>query len=513
MGVSLRDKSAFVDWQAYREGLRKSTTIDVNETFGEKRARVKRLEADDEAWFAYYFPNIAKNLANGETISPADFHKRATKRVMRDRNWFECRCWSRSLSKTTRTREEVLKLVVTGRKRNVLLISNSWDNASRLLEPYRAELDTNQRIINDYGNQRGLGRWKQGDFVTKKGEAFRAVGADQSPRGTNEGNVRPDVILFDDIDTDEDCRNPNIIRERVKWIFGAVMGTREIYVRLLTIACGNIIAEYCCMTEMMKKADHADIVNIRTNGVSSWPQKNSEADIDDALRVLPYSIIQQEYYNSPVTEGQIFKNLTYGGVPALSTMEQLVVYGDPSTTNQSSKGSSFKAVALLGRKKNITYVIKMFCKQCGQEEFIQAYYDMYTIVSSAGATAKYYMECNSLQEGFFDSFYDPKFKEISRRMGIPVVIEKDKRTKVDKFTRIEATLNPPYRLGFLVFNNGEKDNEDMQETEGQFKAVSPTYRGAVDAPDCVEGGYKLLDRNMGRALTSFRYQKRSSRRF
>lgn len=510
--VNQKDKNAFIDWQAYREGLKKATTVEKDESFGEKRARIKRLEADDEAWFAYYFPHVSTNPVTGEAIPPADFHVKATKRVMQDRNWFECRCWSRSLAKSTRTRMEVLKLVVTGKKKNLLMISNSWDNACRLLEPYRAELDSNQRIINDYGKQHGLKKWKTGDFITKKGAAFRAVGADQSPRGANENNVRPDTLLFDDIDTDQDCKNPDIIKDRVKWIFGAVIGTREIYIKLLIIACGNIIAEYCCMTEMMKKANYIDIVNIRTNGVSSW-SKNSEQDIDEALSILPYSIIQQEYYNSPVTEGRIFFNLSYGHIPILSTMEQLIVYGDPSTSNQESKNSSFKVVALLGRKKGITYIIKVFCKQCGQAEFIQAYYDMYTIVHAVGATAQYYMECNSLQEGFFDSFYEPEFKRISRQKGIPLFVQKDQRPKANKYTRIEATLHPPYKLGWLIFNQKEEKNEYMQETDGQFKAVSPTYKGAMDAPDCIEGGYKILDKKGGMALNNFRYQKRSSRRY
>lgn len=510
--INLKDKNAIIDWKAYREALKKATIVDHSESFGEKQKRIKRLEADNEEWFAYYFPHVSCNPVTNEHILPADFHIKATKRIMKDRNWFECRCWSRSLAKSTRTRMEVLKLVLTGKKKNILMISNSWDNACRLIEPYRAELDTNQRIIADYGKQRGLNKWRKGDFITKTGVAFRAVGADQSPRGANESNIRPDTLLFDDIDTDQDCKSPDIIKERVKWIFGAVIGTREIYIKLLIIACGNIIAEYCCMTEMMKKANYVDIVNIRTNGVSSWA-KNSEQDIDEALSILPHSIIQQEYYNSPVTEGRIFFNLTYCKVPALASMEQLIVYGDPSTSNKESQNSSYKVVALLGRKKGITYVVKTFCKQCGQSDFIQAYYDMYTLVATEGATAQYYMECNSLQEGFFDSFYDPEFKRISRQRGVPVFVQKDQRPKASKYTRIEATLQPPYKLGWLVFNQKEENNEHMKETDGQFKAVSPTYKGAMDAPDCIEGAYKILDQRGGMALNNYRFQKRASRRY
>lgn len=506
MATIQQNKQAYNEWQEYRNALKKSTAIDRTESYGEKQRRINRLEADPEAWFAYYFPSYA-------TAPSANFHKKSARRIIGNPEWFECRCWSRELAKSTRTMMEALYLSLTGKKRTWLLISNSEDNATRLLEPYRANLDSNQRIINDYGEQRSFKKWRNKEFVTKHGVSFRALGADQSPRGTKNDNFRPDGIIVDDIDTDQDCLNPDIITKRVNWFFEAVVPTRAINVPLLIIACGNIIAEYCCMTEMQKKADKVDIVNIRTNGVSSWPEKNSEAHIDRVLSLMPYASAQKEYFNNPMTAGRIFKDLKYERIPALHTMEQIIVYGDPSTSNRESKNSSFKVVAMLGRKKGITYVIKVFCKQCGQAEFIQAYYDMYAIAAADGCSVDCYMECNSLQEGFFDTFYAPEFKRISREKGVPVFVKKDQRAKANKFTRIEATLEPPSRLGWLVFNQAEKDSPHMTETEGQFKAVSPTYGGAIDAPDCVEGGYKILDKKGGMALNSFRYQKRSSRKY
>lgn len=506
MATIQETKQAYNEWQAYREALKKSTTIDRSESFGEKQARIKRLEADDEAWDNYYFEPYC-------TAEPAPFQKKSSKRVRTSLELFLDRCWSRELAKTTRTRMDVLNLILRRRKKNVLLVSNSEDNAKRLLEPYRAQLDSNQRIINDYGKQRGS-KWREGDFKTKHGVSFRAIGADQSPRGSNNDSIRPDVIIIDDIDTDQDCLNPEIIEKRVNWIFEALIPTRSVDVPLLIIACGNIIAEYCCMTELNKKADIVEIVNIRTNGKSSWPQKNGEKQIDRVLSMLPYSSVQKEYFNNPMTKGRIFKDLTFSKVPPLKTMDQLIVYGDPGTSNrESAKTSSFKVAALLGRKGNVTYVIKVFCKQCTQAEFIQAYYDFYTIVTAAGATAQYYMECNSFQEGYFETFFEPEFKRISNQKKIPLYVKKDERQKANKYTRTEGTLEPANRLGWLIFNETEEKNADMEETVGQFKAVSPTYKGAIDAPDCIEGGYKVLDKKGGMALNNYRFQKRSSRRY
>jgi hypothetical protein len=507
--TKIADKKAYEKWEKYREALKKATVVDISETFAEKQIRIKRLEEDNEAWFKYYFPNYC-------TADSADFQKKSTKLVMNNPEFFLNRCWARELAKTTRTRMDVLKLIVTSKKKNVILVSNSEDNAKRLLEPYRAQLDSNQRIINDYGKQRGF-KWKEGDFKTRKGVAFRAVGVDQSPRGSNNDAIRPDVILIDDIDTDQDCLNPEIIEKRVNWIFDALIPTRSISVPLLIIACGNIIAEYCCMTEMNKKADRVEIINIRTNGKSSWSQKNSEEQIDRVLSILPESTIQKEYYNNPRTKERTFKKLIFGKVPPLSQMDQIIVYGDPSTSNRTeetvSKKTSFKVVMLLGRKGDFTYIIKAFCRQCSQDEFIQAYYDMHTFVTARKAIAKYWMECNSLQEGYFDTFYKPEFKKISKQRNITLHVEPDKRQKANKFTRVEGTLQVPNKEGNLIFNELEENNPDMKSSTGQFEKVSPTYSGAIDAPDCVEGGYKVLDKRGGMSLNNHRYQRRCSRRY
>lgn len=499
--AKLADKQAVNIWDAFRESLLKSTSVDAGESYAEKQARIKRLESDFEAWAAYYFPNYA-------TCAPAPFHIRASRRVLNNPEWFEVRAWARELAKSVRTMIETLYEIHTGKRKNIILVSNSEDNAKRLLEPYRANLDSNQRLINDYGVQRSY-KWREGEFKTRRGVSFRAVGADQSPRGTRNDASRPDKIIIDDIDTDADARNPEIIRKRVEWIFGALIPTRAVNVPLSIIVCGNIIAEYCCVTELMKKADHVDVVNIRTNGKSSWKSKNSEAHIDRVLKTISYAAAQAEYFNNPQTEGRVFKKLQFGKVPALREMEQLIVYGDPAPSNADIKNNSYKVVALLGRKAGITYVIKVFCEQTTNANFIQWYYDLADLTH--GYNVQFWIENNTLQNPFYEQVFIPLFKERGRIIGYVLPIRPDGRKKPEKFTRIEGTLEPANRLGILVFNEKEKDNPHMQTVTEQFYVVSPTYRGAIDAPDCIEGGYTILNQNVAKRAGTFRAPRRVNR--
>lgn len=110
MSLKPTDKRALFDWDEFVDNMNRASPVDLNETAEEQRRRKEKLEANDEDWFKYYFESFY-------TSEPAPFHKRSTKRVMNNPEWYEVRPWSRELSKSGRTMMEVLKLTLTGKKR------------------------------------------------------------------------------------------------------------------------------------------------------------------------------------------------------------------------------------------------------------------------------------------------------------------------------------------------------------------------------------------------------------
>ncbi len=74
-GIRVASDSEYLKaWQSFRDNFKKSTPVDLNETPADKVKRIKRLEANDEEWFKYYFPNFYS--------SDSRFHKRSTRKVM-----------------------------------------------------------------------------------------------------------------------------------------------------------------------------------------------------------------------------------------------------------------------------------------------------------------------------------------------------------------------------------------------------------------------------------------------
>ena len=154
------DKSALLDWEKYKEDIYRSTPVDQSMSHAERERHRLYLEAHPIEWIQFFFPGYAK-------YEFADFQKRAIRRILAHDEWYEVLSWSRELAKSTITMFIVMYLALTGKKRNILLTSNSKDNAVRLLAPYRANFEANGRITAYYGRQQSLGSWTEDEFITR----------------------------------------------------------------------------------------------------------------------------------------------------------------------------------------------------------------------------------------------------------------------------------------------------------------------------------------------------------
>ncbi|NOS94548.1 MAG: hypothetical protein HOP30_21770 [Cyclobacteriaceae bacterium] len=489
--IEISDKQALIKWDDFLEQIRNSTPVDINETREEKAKRIKRLEADPEQWFKYYFPKYS-------FCEAAQFHRDSTKRFLAAKRILQRRAWARGLSKSTRRMFEIFyKTFAQKFPTNMLMISKTEGNAIRLLSPYKANLEANQRLINDYGTQEKIGSWKEEEFVTRGKAAFRAVGAEQNPRGSKLEELRVNVIVFDDLDDDEVCRNPDRVDQRFKWCQEAVIPTVDISKDYSICVDNNIIAEDSCAERFKDYATDNEVINIRdANGKSTWIEKNSEADIKAIEDMMSYESFQKEYYNNPISQGKVFKELTYGKCPPLHKLPFVIIYADPAPSNKdkpsvkSRATNSCKGVGIIGFWDLKFYVFKCWLDITTNSNFIKWMYEARDYVNrkSNGKTQVYaYIENNTLQDPFYQQVLLPLIYEEGKiRKDILGVIPDD-RQKPEKFFRIEANLEPLNRMGNLILNIDEKDDPHMKRMETQFKSVSPNSK-TMDGPDLVEGG-------------------------
>ena len=219
--ATAEERNRIREWEAYKEDIFNATPVEVDMTEAEISRRRKHLEEHPQEWIQYFFPKYAK-------YPFARFQLQAIRRILEHDEWFEVLSWSRELAKSTIVMFCVMYLALTGRKRNVILASATETSAAKLLKPYLANFEANGRIRAFYGEQKNIGEWSETAFRAKCGCSFLGIGAGNAPRGARNEDVRPDVLLVDDFDTDEDCRNPATLDKKWGWWEKALYPTRSV---------------------------------------------------------------------------------------------------------------------------------------------------------------------------------------------------------------------------------------------------------------------------------------------
>lgn len=482
------DRDALKEWEALKQSIYNDTPIDDSMSPAEIEKHRLYLEAHPIEWMQFFFPKYAK-------YPFAPFQKKAIRRIINNPEWYEVLSWSRSLAKSTITMFAVMYLTLTGRKSTVILASATEKAAARLLAPYRANLESNRRIIQYYGEQMSVGEWAELEFRTRQGVAFYGVGSGNAPRGARNEAIRPDVLLVDDFDTDEDCRNELTTKKKWDWFEQALYPTRSVSEDLLTVFCGNVIARNCCVACAGEKADSWEIINIRdAQGCSTWPEKNTEERIRRIESSISTRSFQQEYMNNPLSEGEVFKEMTWGPCPPLGKLPFVVVYGDPAPSNSRNKNSSYKACFLAGYYDGRFYVYTGRLDHVTNDEFVDWYYHLRDY---AGERTQVYsfIENNKLQDPFYEQVFMPIFARKGAQQGF-LGITPDERRKPDKFDRIEGNLEPLNRQGRLVLNSDEKDNPHMKRLAEQFLLLHRSMKSPADGPDCIEGAVWILNQKI-----------------
>lgn len=102
----------------------------------------------------------------------------------------------------------VLWCVVTERKRCVPVIMDAIEQAQTMLEAIKAELETNPRLAMDFPAACGKGRvWRAGVILTANDRKVLAFGTGKRIRGIRHGPYRPDLVILDDLENDENVQS------------------------------------------------------------------------------------------------------------------------------------------------------------------------------------------------------------------------------------------------------------------------------------------------------------------
>ena len=154
----------------------------------------------------------------------------------------------------------VLWCVLTGRKRYILIIADALEQAAILLEAVKAELDGNPRLAMDFPTETGRGRvWNVGTILTAQNVKLQALGAGKRMRGLRHGPYRPDLVILDDLENDENVAKPEQRDKLQDWLQKTVLNLGAADGSMDVVYVGTIL--------------HYDSVLARTLDKPTWQSK------------------------------------------------------------------------------------------------------------------------------------------------------------------------------------------------------------------------------------------------
>lgn len=104
-----------------------------------------------------------------------------------------------------------------------LLLGAEEKSASGFIFDIKTELEANANLAMDFPEITGIGeKWTDTHLITRNNFCVRCRGAGQSVRGITFGASRPQIIIGDDLITDEEARSPTHRENRWNWFINGV---------------------------------------------------------------------------------------------------------------------------------------------------------------------------------------------------------------------------------------------------------------------------------------------------
>jgi len=136
---------------------------------------------------------------------------------------------------TNFTFKDSLHAVLYRYKHYILILSDSSEQAEGFLDDIKTELEDNGNIMMDFGSLKGEKAWRGSVALTRTDVKVEAIGSGKKVRGRRHRNWRPDLIVLDDIENDENVNTPEQRRKLSSWFYKAVSKAGDTYTDIMYI--------------------------------------------------------------------------------------------------------------------------------------------------------------------------------------------------------------------------------------------------------------------------------------
>lgn len=186
-----------------------------------------------------------------------------------------------------------------------IIISETADLAKHWVRTIKQELEENKTILAVYGDMKSP-KWTEDHIICKRADGskfeLRAKG-----RGAQIRGFRPDWIVFDDLENDEEVRSDDQRAKTLEWFDKAVINTLEKDAGAVMI--GTVLHPLSLLQTVLDREgwDSHVYKALTPDGESLWPEKWPVDALEARRREIGDIAFRSEFMNEPIiSENPVF---------------------------------------------------------------------------------------------------------------------------------------------------------------------------------------------------------------
>jgi len=382
---------------------------------------------------------------------------------------------------------------VYAKKHYIVLVSDSSDQAVDDLKQVKTALEENDYILEDFGRLKSDSMWKSDAILTKNDVLICAKGSGKKIRGIKHKQWRPDLIILDDVENDENVQSPDQRKKLMNWFNKVVMNAGSKYTDVVVI--GTILHYDGLLNNLLQKAGYRtkkykaviednnsplwidwreiyiDKTNPRniedaydfflahreemeTGSVVIWPEAKDLYYYKRKLVDLGPAAYNSEYQNEPidpenswVTEEDFhyYDGVDGTGLPLLA---ECIVKGACDPSMGKNDKSDLSGICTVERDANgYLYVVESDARRRKPDDIIS---DIFEKQRRFGYQEFY------IEDVAFQAYFADNVQKESAKNGTYMNIVTEPKPKGEKHSRIRGQLQPMIKNGYLRFSHKQK---------------------------------------------------------
>lgn len=331
--------------------------------------------------------------------------------------------------------------------REILLVSNSESLAVNFLRSIRINLESNERILRYFGKL-WSDKWTESHIITTEGVSVRAVGWGAQIRG-----FRPDLIIMDDIESDETVNSEDSRKKMKEWILKAAINSLRVDGSMIWV--GTLINRVSLLHDWINNPpmgwktifNQAYIGGVQEKGRELWPEVWPHERLQQRKAEIGSAAFSSEFMNDPLPpEGNSFNPDTFMYFNEEDVPKDYGVYIaiDPAFSESPTADFGVIMVCLHDATNDRLYVHSYYRQRTNSRKIIDEFERIYRIYSQRVRSV-------GIEEiGPQKSFYQQLVSEINQKGLYPPfqkltgMIQTARGTAHKKEQRIIYSLQPRF---------------------------------------------------------------------